>query len=401
MVEPLNMPQVGQDLTHGKIIAWCIAEGEPVKKGDIVAEVESEKASFEVESTSEGVLLKQLFAVDDEAEVFKPIAWIGHPGEAVPGTATTDASDEMVQTERASQPAASAVTTTTVAGRKSGICASPSARRIARERGLDLTAISGSGPGGRIIKRDVQALQATPAVAAGAMPPTGVAPPVQPAVEDEVIAFDRVRQIIADRLLLSRQTIPDFDISIDVDMTPALAWRQAYNQTATQKITVNDLIVRAVAQSLRRFPRLNSHVAQNQMVVKKDINLGIAVAVDGGLLVPVLAAADRLDLDSIASAVRGLAGDARRGVIKPGAPGTFSISNLGGSRVSRFTPIINPPECAILGVGAVEDRVVAHDGLFGSRKMMTLTLVCDHRAVDGAYAADFLHQVADHLTGGY
>lgn len=403
MAEALNMPQVGQDLTHGTIIAWRVQEGQAVKRGQVVCEVQSEKAAFEVEATVSGVLLKQLYKPQDRAEVLKPIAWIGQAGEAVPGVTGSGSAAPAAAATVPAVPVATTATTTST----SRIIASPSARRIARERGLDLAGLHGSGPGGRIVKRDCVAAPAAVAApfVAGPMPP----PPSRPAAaaptvsaSDEVIAFDRMRQIIADRLLLSRQSIPDFTVVAEVDMTAALAWRTAYNAGKQVKITINDLILRAVAQSLRQFPRLNSHVAQDRMIIKADVNIGIAVAVEKGLLVPVLARADTLDLETTAIEAKRVADDARRGVVKPGAPGTFTISNLGGLGVSRFLPIINPPECAILGVGAVEDRVVPRDGMIAIRKMLTMTLSADHRAVDGAYAAGFLRAVADHLAGcGY
>jgi len=403
-VTPLNMPQVGQDIPKGRIVQWRIAEGEPVRKGEVVLEVESEKAAFEVEATDEGVLLKQVYSPGDEAPVFEPVAWVGAPDEEVPDDAAPATPEEGGEVEEAvagrapvpaSAPASTSAAAVAAPPSTGRVFASPSARRIARERGLDLAGIAGSGPSGRVIKRDV--LGAVPtATAAAPSAGAGIAPRVED--DDEVLPFDRMRRAIADRLLASRQTIPEFTVEREVDLTALLAWRAVRNQGAATKVSINDLILRATARALRAWPALNSHVAQDRVVLKRRINLGVAVAVEGGLLVPVLERADELRLEEIAIRGRELADGARAGRVDPAAIGTFTISNLGAAGVDRFQAIINPPECAILAVGAVKDRVVAVGDLFGVRKMLTLTLSADHRAVDGAYAAGFLADLAEHLA---
>ncbi|RPI22761.1 MAG: HAD family hydrolase, partial [Acidobacteria bacterium] len=307
--------------------------------------------------------------------------------------------------------------------RRSTPAASPSARRLAQERGIDLSQIQGSGPDNRIIKRDVLAAassaseaptepQAEPPLRASAdarASGLSLEAPAGPqgrrsleeskALEDEVITFGRARKVIADRLSLSKRTIPHFHLFIDVDMTDALSWRSRTNAEAGIRITITDLVVHAAAQTLRDFPRLNAHVEDERLILRKRINLGVAVAAEDGLLVPVIPDAGSLSLHEIAKLSRKNAGAARCGVVDSRLMGTFTVSSLGMHGVNRFLPIINPPECAILGVGAAEPRVMPVPGGIGVRQMMTLDLACDHRAVDGAYAAGFLTQLKAFLEG--
>jgi pyruvate dehydrogenase E2 component (dihydrolipoamide acetyltransferase) len=209
--------------------------------------------------------------------------------------------------------------------------------------------------------------------------------------------FGKMRRRIAERLTQSKQTIPHFYLFTDVDMTLVLKWRQACNEANQCHVTVNDLIVKAAATALREFPEINSHVADDRLVVKSDINIGVAVSVEGGLLVPVIPRADTLDLIEISRLAKKNAANARRGIIDMSVPGTFTVSNLGRLPVTRFVPIINPPECAILGVANTEKRVVPVQDGIAVREMLTLCLACDHRATDGAYAAEFLGAIKEHL----
>jgi len=364
------MPQVGQDIPSARIIEWRKAEGERVEAGEVVLVVESEKASFEVEAEQGGTLLKVLHGEDEEVDVFAPLAYIGEPGEPIPEAVEEEAEAEPAQ--RPSPPPAPKP-------RQGRMAASPSARRIARERGVDLSTVTGSGPGGRIIKRDV------------------VGAPAQVAEGDTVEPFGRMRRRIAERLSLSARTVPHFYLSMDVDMTDALAWRREFNDSANAHVTVTDLVIRAAALALRDFERLNAHVDADRMVIKARVNIGVAVGTGDGLLVPVIADADRLDLPRIAELNRRNAEAALRGALRSGAVGTFTITSMGMFGVREFRPIINPPECAILAVGAAHKCLVpTHDGP-AARDVMTLTLGCDHRAVDGAYAAQFLGRVKESL----
>lgn len=409
MATPINMPQVGQDLTEGQIIEWKVKEGDTVRKGDVVVVVESEKAVFEVEAYEAGTVLSILVPAGEWGKVLQPIAWIGEKGESL--KSETEAKD-AAQASADEQPKKNISATSPETGggtrkespdkkqevldfdREEDVCkrraSSPSARRTARELGIDLSTLSGSGPNGRIIKKDV--LSTAAAAAAGT---TEVQKPFAVNAEvaecDTVKPFNKMRQKIAERLTSAKQTIPHFYLFIDVDMSVPLAWRTAFNAARTDKISVNDILIKAVAVALRFHPSLNAHVYGDQVILRDNIHLGVAVSTENGLLVPVVSNADTLDIQSIHRVVKELAAGAHRGILKLQDPGTLTISNLGMYGISSFIPIINPPEVAILAVGTVEKRVVATlDDTIGIRPMMTLTLACDHRAVDGSAGAEFL-----------
>ena len=397
MAKPINMPQVGQDIKTGIITEWRVKENDTVKKGDIVAVVESDKASFEVESFESGVILKRLYKEGDAARVLEPIAYVGEPGEKLDEAIAGAAVEKPVPARPGSGDGRDRTVTS---GR---IFATPSARRLAREKSVDLSRLSGSGPHGRILKRDVLSAAVeieSPEIAGSrsaseiqfSAPDIPAAPQVLPA--DQSVPFSKIRQRIAARLTRSVRDIPHFHLFIDVDMTPARAWRAAFNDGADHKVTVNDLIVKAAAAALLKYRGLNAHASPDGLVLKKSINIGVAVSTPEGLLVPVIENADTMDLAAIGRAARQIAEGARRGVLKAQAPGTFTISNLGMYSISFFLPIINPPEVAILGVGAIEKRVVPTGASsMGIRDRITLTLACDHRAVDGTEAAKFLREI--------
>lgn len=399
---PIIMPQVGQDYPTGTIVQWLKKPNDPVAKGETIVLVESEKATFEVEAEESGVLAKILHPEGAEVEILKPIGYVGQPGEAddtAAPTAPKPAAAEAAQAPETPSPAA----TTTPVRERSRPFASPSARRLARQHGLDLAAIEGSGPRGRIVKRDVLAAVDTAAPAkTTAAPAKATAPLAGPNVEtgddgDEVQPFSRMRAKIAERLTHSKQTKPHFYLSVDVDVTDLLAWRARINQDDTLHLTVTDLIVKATAAALTRFGRMNAYVDTDRVVVKKDVNVGVAVSVPEGLLVPVIPSTNRKSLREISALSRENTSAAARGSVKLGVPGTFTVSTLGMYGIRTFLPIINPPECAILAVGAAEKRVVPVDGNIGIRDVMSLTLACDHRGVDGAYAAQFLREIRSYL----
>lgn len=378
---PVLMPQIGQDILTGKIVEWRKKENDTVAKGEIIATVEGDKAAFDVEAPVDGTLLKILFKAEDEAEVLKPIAFIGLPGEKIE-TGKSPAPSVPAPKPAPDKPASAPVpaVVTAAPGR---IASSPSARRVARDLGVSLAGITGSGPGGRIVKQDV--LSRKPSVPA----------------EDETIAFNSMRQTIADRLTKSKQTIPHVYFFVDVDMEEALAWRKAHNEATGDHVTVTDIVAHAVAAALREYPRLNSHVQSDKMIARKSVNLGIATSIPDGLLVPVLKNADRLDIGALSREVKKISDQARAGKIGGGPAGTFTITSLGMLGIPSFIPIVNPPECGILAVGTAEQRVVPWHNAIAIRRMMTLTLACDHRGVDGAYAAQFLKSLKDRLETQY
>jgi pyruvate dehydrogenase E2 component (dihydrolipoamide acetyltransferase) len=216
--------------------------------------------------------------------------------------------------------------------------------------------------------------------------------------EDQTVVFSKMRRVIGERLLQSKQTIPHFYLFADVAMDTVLTLREAYNLRHQSKVSITDVVVAAVARTLRQYPNLNAHVAPDQMVVKAAINIGVATSVEDGLLVPVVPKADDKSLADLSAAVKQVVSVARQGKSPNAEPGTFTVSSLGMYGTSRFLPIINPPQAAILGVGAVENRVVAEGSYMGVRKMMTVSLACDHRAVDGVYAAQFLSALEKSLV---
>jgi pyruvate dehydrogenase E2 component (dihydrolipoamide acetyltransferase) len=401
MATPILMPQVGQDIEVGRVIEWLVREGDLVNEGDVIAVVESEKATFDVEAYESGTVLKILHFDGEEVEVLTPIGYIGQPGEDIEELTQTVGGTIVEQT--GGKPPLQSSRSDDAKSRK---LASPSARRIAHQRGIDLDTIPGSGPGGRVVKRDV--IAALSSIASieeepiTSFPEAPEAPDVAPDArlvrsEDVVFPFSTMRRVTAERLTRSKQTIPHFYLFADVDMTDALIWRTAYNDRNQARITVTDMVVQASASALSEFERMNAHVDGDRLIVRKSINIGVAVSVPDGLLVPVVPDADQKDIQEISRICRENAELAQRGSLRDLGLGTFTISNLGMHSINQFLPIINPPECAILGVGSIEKKVVAIGNGIHIRNVMTLSLACDHRAVDGVYAAQFVNRIKHHL----
>jgi pyruvate dehydrogenase E2 component (dihydrolipoamide acetyltransferase) len=419
MSKAINMPQVGQDIELARITEWHVKEGDEVKEGDILATVESDKASFEVEASEAGIVLQLLFKEGDEAVVFKPIAYIGQIDEWV------HYKDEKISANEEENEKKDEISSVRKGETNpEGLFSSPSARRIARERNLELSEIKGSGPNSRIVKNDViayfeqnKSLKMITPVAkkiveetgtnSGSMQGTGYGgrvmkkdvvssiSPVKSAIlketpGDQVVLFNKTKKRTAERLSFSKLTIPHYYIFSDVDVTNTLKWRKISNTNLGIKISVNDIIIKSTAEALKKFPEMNSWVDDEKILLKPEINIGVAVSTPTGLLVPVIPDTDRLNLIEINNQSRRNTEDARQGIIRIGKPGTFTVSNLGMYGISRFLPIINPPECAILSVGAVEKKVVPRGGEIIIIDSLTLGLACDHRAVDGAKASEFL-----------
>ena len=394
MAKPLKMPQVGQDIETAILSRWLIKEGDYVNEGDIYAEAESDKAAFDLEAEASGTVLKILYAELEEVKVLEPIAWVGEPGENIDDVLSPDekpspAVDEAAEDKEEDDENIIRMETVKVA-------VSPSARRVAKEHGIDLTGIVGTGPDGRIVKADVMAAAAS---RAKNLQPNGRDDVPVAMDEDREVPFSKMRKKIAKRLSLSKQTIPHYYLFADVNMSAALAWRKAHNAgDDDSKVSINDIIVKAAASALSEYRDLNGHVGDDKLIMRKSINIGIAVSTDEGLLVPVIPEADRQTVDEIGKVSRTIARDARKGVLKAGTKGTFTISNLGMHGISSFLPIINPPECAILGVGGLEKKLsVNSNSGFDICDMLTLTLACDHRVVDGARGADFLSRIKNIL----
>ena len=352
--------------------------------------VETEKIIWEIEAEVSG-FLHILFEEGTEAPIGSVVGYIAETKEElealkkeIPGEVTTAAESKDTPEDNTIAP-----TTVRAGGERTRI--TPIARKMADEHMIDIEIVAGTGPGGRIIRKDIEreieAKKKTSENSKGKseIPPT------------EEVSFSRTGKIIAERLTQSKQTIPHFYLSKDVDMTDTLIKRKTYNQKTEMKISVTDMIVIATASALTKFPRLNAHVAQDKLTLHKNINIGLAVSTDEGLLVPVIPNVDRKDIQEIIQITREAIENAQKGILKDKSIGTFTISNLSMYLINSFFPIINPPECAILGVGRIEKRAVPIKDDIRIRNMMTLTLAADHRAVDGVYGSKFLKAVQYYL----
>ena len=393
MAAEVKLPRLGQGMESGTIVKWLKTEGEPVEKGEPLYELDTEKVTQEVEAEVAGVLLR-IAVPEGEAEVGQTIAYVGEQGEQVPDApaAPAEPSPEPAAEPRES-PAPSAgpgqertMTTAVGEARADGrVKASPLARRIARERGVDLASLSGTGPEGRIVAEDVEQAAEAPA------PPGAPVPPG----EVEQVPLTNVRKTIARRLTAAWQ-VPVFQLQVSADMGPVndlLARRKELEPDA--RVTVTDVLTTVCAQALMRHPDANVQFTDEALLRFPTANVALAVAAPKGLVVPVIKSAERLSLAEIAAARADLVGRARDGKLRAEdlEGGTFTISNLGMFGVERFIAVLNPPQAAILAVGATEDRPVARDGAVVVRPTMTMTLTVDHRAVDGAPAAEFLGTV--------
>ncbi|KPL84421.1 hypothetical protein SE15_04740 [Thermanaerothrix daxensis] len=421
MAEIITMPKLGFDMAEGTLVRWLKAEGEPVAKGEILAEIETDKATVEVESTHSGIVHRLLVEAGAVVPVGTPIAVIGAPGESIeeilPGEQPHQGMEKEMPTQAPSQAAEEALsvpeieTTGGLAGER--IKASPLARRIAREYQIDLRQVHGTGPGGRIVRRDVEAaLAIQPKVAEPAVSaqPVGATPsaipvlawqPIGQVPEDQRLPVDRLRSIIARRMVESKQQVPHFYITREYDMRALMDLRKALNAELPedQKLSVNDFIIKAVALTLRQFPALNAALVGNEIVRYGHINIGVAVALESGLMTVVCRDADLKPLRLISQEMKEMSARARQGRVRPEdiEGSTFSISNLGMFGVEHFVAIINPPEAAILAVGAVREVPVVQDGVLGVGIRMKATLSADHRVTDGAEAARFMQLLAEFL----
>ena len=401
MAVPIVMPQVGQDLTEGKLIEWNVKVGDTVKKNDILAIVESEKASFEVEAYEEGVVLKLLYEAGDMATVLEPLLFLGKEGETLDGDSGGDSSDGSGTEKAEAAPQPKQAEPEIHHG--NGHSSSPLARRLALKNNIDISKITGTGPKGSVVKRDIeQALKSAPAGGSAATVPAPAAPAALSQIqitantEDTEVPFNRMRQIIADRLALSKQTIPHFYLKAEVDVTNLQIRRKAHLEMTGEKVSLNDVIVHATALTLLEFPQLNAHVSSDRVILKGNVNIGVAVSVDDGLMVPAIEDTPFKKLSEVSALIRDYATAARRGMNKSMAKSTFSISNLGMYGV-EVVPIINPPEAGILGVGPVTRQIREHQGGIQGRDILSLALAVDHRAVDGAYGARFLQALRESI----
>ena len=432
-MQEILMPKLSDMMEEGKILTWSKNVGDAVAKGEAVAEVETEKVNIEITSFVAGTLRKILVQAGETAPVGSPIALVGSPVEALPGESAPTSGGQQAAaptpvtatngssaSTNGSAPALAGVAsgaptyqTSAASNVKLGrIKVSPLAKRLAEEHHLDLAAIRGTGPEGRIIKEDIEAAVAAAVVTAPMVPsisPTQAPVAAQSAIvnaasivgdDTEVVPLSNMRRTIAHRLQQSMQTTPHFYVTMAMDATGLVELRTQLNEALEAqgdplRVSYNDLIVMAVARMLARHPEINVSWDNDRLLRHHSVHLGVAVALESGLIVPVIRDANKRNAADLAREVRRLAEAARTGKLRPDefSGGTFTISNLGMMDVESFTAIINPPEAAILAVGAIVPTPVVHEGQVVVRQQVKMTLSSDHRAIDGAQAAFFMRDL--------
>ncbi|QQX77187.1 MULTISPECIES: pyruvate dehydrogenase complex dihydrolipoamide acetyltransferase [Aequorivita] len=411
-VEVITMPRLSDTMTEGTVASWLKKEGDKVEEGDILAEIETDKATMEFESFYSGTLLKIGVGEGESASVDALLAIIGPKGTDVSGiklgskpsaskekvseekkseekeTIEKDSKKESSSTKALEDKRKSESSQTTNEGR---IFVSPLAKKLAEEKGINLRQVRGSGENGRIVKSDIENYQ--PAAGGGqAYIPVGTE-------SFEEVKNSQMRKTIAKRLAESKFTAPEYYLTVELDMDHAIAAREAINADPDVKISFNDMVIKACAMALRKHPQVNSQWTPEATKIAKHIHIGVAVAVDEGLLVPVLKFADQMTFSQIGAQVKELAGKARNKKITPQEMegSTFTVSNLGMFGITEFTSIINQPNSAILSVGAIVQKPVVKNGQIAVGNTMTVTLACDHRTVDGATGAKFLQTLRQYI----
>lgn len=413
-VKVVTMPRLSDTMTDGTVATWLKQIGDTVKEGDILAEIETDKATMEFESFNSGTLLYIGVQEGQSAPVDSVLAIIGPEGTDVSGIAEnfskggeapkaekTEAKSE--ETKPSSENKEEATTSTESNGR---IFASPLARQIAKDKGINLSQVKGSGENGRIVKSDVENFTPAAAPQKAAQPestsqPAAAVQPFVPAGESysEEVKNSQMRKTIARRLSESKFTAPHYYLTIEVAMDEAMKSRAIINTVPDTKVSFNDMVVKACAMALKKHPRVNTQWKDDVTVINHHVNIGVAVAVEDGLVVPVLKFTDQMSLTQIGSAVKDLAGRAKNKKLQPAEMegSTFTVSNLGMFGITEFTSIINQPNSAILSVGAIIEKPVVRNGQIVVGNTMKVTLACDHRTVDGATGAQFLQTLRTYL----
>ena len=393
MVTEIIMPKMGQTMEKGKIIKWLKKDGEKVERGEPLLEIETDKTTIEVEARDSGIV-KTLAQEGEEVPIATTIGYILKEGESIP---------EKISKPELTVEAPKEVTVEKPKREAEKVKASPLARRIAKEKGIDLTQVRGTGPGGRITKEDVLAYLER----SGKVPSAEKVPVESALPEYEVVSMSTMRRAIARKMVESKTHVPHFYVSVQVDMTEAAKMRESLipilEAEKGVRLSFTHLFVKAVAMALEKYPQLNATFEDDEFKIWKDINIGIAVSLEDGLIVPVLREANKLSLFEIASRARDLIARAREKKLREEefSGGTFTISNIGALDVESFIAIINIPEVAILATAKIADKPVVIDGQLSIRKMMTMTLSVDHRVIDGVTAAKFLQEVKRLLENPY
>jgi pyruvate dehydrogenase E2 component (dihydrolipoamide acetyltransferase) len=433
MAESIIMPKAGMAMEEGIILKWFIKEGDVVNKGDVVAEVETDKATMEVEADGSGTVLKILYPENETVEATKPMAWLGKPGESIPESAVstsgkTDLQKQAVITTEQISDSNEEQSNAVLVTNDGQIKATPAARRVAKERGLSLENIPASGRSGEIRESDVLAFKqtlATPlatkmAKAEGidlsgvqgsgvegkvfstdltATETTARQKVIGTTIEDKRVALTNIQKITGKRMFQSHSEIPVVTINTKADVTELLDIRQRLMAAVDQKITINDFLLKATAIAIEENPRVNSVLDGDDLVYKGSINLNMAVATKIGLMVPVIKSANFLSIRQLSQKAAELVQKGKEGKIRPDdlEGGTFTISNVGMFGITSFTPIINQPQAAILGVCGIEDELKLVDEKVIVCKKMGLSLTFDHRIIDGAESAIFISRIRDLL----
>ncbi|WHT37937.1 2-oxo acid dehydrogenase subunit E2 [Myroides sp. mNGS23_01] len=422
-VKVITMPRLSDTMTEGTVASWIKKVGDKIEEGDILAEIETDKATMEFEAFESGTLLYIGIQEGESAPIDSVLAILGPAGTDVTalvegaknGGVVATATETPVEAPKATEAVAAPVATETATGGR--VFVSPLAKKIAEEKGINLAQVKGTGENGRIIKRDVEnfvptaaqapaqtAAQAPAQTAAPVAQATATVAAVQPfipagEVSSEEVKNSQMRKTIARRLAESKFTAPHYYLTIEIDMDNAMASRKLINELPDTKVSFNDMVVKACAMALRKHPQVNTQWTDNATIYNHHINVGVAVAVEDGLVVPVLPFTDQMSLTHIGAKVKELAGKAKTKKLTPAEMdgSTFTVSNLGMFGIQSFTSIINQPNSAILSVGAIVEKPVVKNGQIVVGNTMTVTLACDHRTVDGATGAQFLQTLKSYI----
>ena len=409
MAETISMPKLGFDMAEGLLVRWVKQVGENITKGDVLAEIETDKATVEVESSASGVVLQHIVDQGTMVPVNAPIAMVGQAGEVVSNQSPVISGQSKVESPKSeekpalpTQPTPAPVAQASASSDSSSVVkASPLAKKIARDSNINLASVQGSGPNGRIVRKDVEAALST----ADRRPQTAAVSGPSSAVivshDDKVVATTKLRQAIGRRLVESKTTIPHFYVTHEYKMDALMDMRKQANAYLPdgEKLSVNDFILKAVALTLRQFPNLNAAIKGNEVIQFGHVNVGVAVTVPGGLMTVVVKDTDQKSMRQISAEVKSMAARARDGKVKPEDVdgSTFSTSNLGMYDVEEFIAIINPPEAAILAISSAREVPVVENGQVKAGWRMKATISVDHRISDGVEAAQFMQALAGFL----
>ncbi len=406
----IDMPKLSDTMTEGTLISWNVSVGDQIEIGDVIAEIETDKASMEMEAFDEGVLTEILVEAGQKVPVGTALGTLAEDGEDASAPAATKVAPKAATSAPAKEATSAAIVSApAVLEDGSRIKVSPFAKKLAAERGVDLGSVSGTGPSGRIVAADIENSKAT-SCATKASPvmvsaPAASSPAIMPVVsgEDKIIPLGGMRKIIAERLLTSKQTIPHFYLHVEVDAAPLMELRKQVNAQAEQthgnKFTFNDFVVKAMINACEKVPAVNASFSGDSIVQFANVGVSVAIAVEDGLVTPVVKNAQNKSMLEISKEIKGMAVRARDKKLAPSEfdSGTITISNLGAWGIESFDAIVNPPQAAIISVGGIIEKPVVKDGAIVPGVRMNIGLSCDHRVVDGAVAATYLNEVKNLL----